>query len=114
MTQIVTFRVKRLKRVARNRSKAITPKGNNPNQAGSVTNGDPDSKRDMGSPDTTGIRRPNSLNLRNDSSAMMAGNLTSTSRNPTKTLEDEVKELRLVNEELERKKAARALEDELQ
>ena len=68
----------------------------------------------MGPPDTTDVGRPNSLNLRNDSSAMMAGNLTSTSRKPTKTLEDEVKELRLVNEELERLKAARALEDELQ
>ena len=39
---------------------------------------------------------------------MMAGNLISTSRKITKTLEDEVKELRLVNEELERQKAARA------
>ena len=54
------------------------------------------------------------MSLRNDSSATMAGNLTSTSRKPTKTLEDEVEELRLVNEELERQKAARALEDELQ
>ena len=54
------FRVKRSKRVAKKRSKAIISKGNNPNQAGYVTNGDSDSKRDMGPPDTTDVGRPNS------------------------------------------------------
>ena len=71
------------------------------------TNGDPDSRRDMGPPDNTDVGKQNSLSLRNDSSATMAGNLTSTSRKPTKTLEDVVKD----NEELEIQKAAKALGD---
>ena len=79
-----TFRVKRSKSVAKKRSQAITSKCSNPNQTGSVTNDDLDSKRDMGPSDTTDVGRPNSLNLRNGSSAMMAGNLSSTSRKPKK------------------------------
>ena len=47
------------------------------------------------------------MSLRTDNSATMAGNLTSTSRKPTKTLEDVVKD----NEELEIQKAAKALGD---
>ena len=62
-----SFRRKKSKRIAKKRSKAITPEGNNPNQAGFVTNGDPDSRRDMGPPDNTDVGRLNSLSLRNDS-----------------------------------------------
>ena len=43
----------------------------------------------------------------------MAGNFTFISRKPTIALEDEVKEKWLVNEKLEKQKAAKALEDKL-
>ena len=85
--------------MAKKRIKALTSKSNNPNHAGSIANGDPDSNRDMGPPDTTDVGRPNFLNLRNDNSPMMAGNIAYTASGLKKTLEDEVRELNLVNQE---------------
>ena len=43
MSDSDSCRVKRSKRIAKKRSKAITPEGNNPNQAGFVTLG-PDAR----------------------------------------------------------------------
>ena len=45
---------------------------------------------------------------------MMTGNLPSATSSPVKPLKDKIIELRLMNQELERQKAARALEGELQ
>ena len=44
----------------------------------------------------------------------MADHIASTSRGLTRTLEDKVRKSRLINQELERQKAARTLEEELQ